>query len=261
VIPAWLVELRPAIDAELTRRLERAPGKLGEAMRYAVLGAGKRLRPALVIAACEAAGGAGADAMPAAAAVELLHAYTLIHDDLPALDDDDERRGRPTVHKVFGEGPAILAGDALLTAAFEAVAELREHGGAAASVLARRSGASELIGGQMDDLAMTGEPALAELEAIHAKKTGALFAAAAELGAIAAGNRAADREALARYGMAFGIAFQFADDRDDGDFPASAAARKQRTAELVAEAAAAASGYGALGARLVELATWIGARV
>ncbi|RMH39814.1 MAG: hypothetical protein D6689_15555 [Deltaproteobacteria bacterium] len=230
-------------------------------MRYATLGAGKRLRPAIVIAACEAAGGSRSDAMAPAAAVELLHAYTLVHDDLPALDDDDERRGRPTVHRAFDEALAILAGDALLTAAFGQLAELGDRAADAVRVLARRAGADELIAGQVDDLAASAEPSFDAIESIHRRKTGALFAAAAELGAIAARAGADARDALARWGMAFGVAFQFADDAADGDFPGTAKARTARAAELVAEAAALAERFGPRGAPLAELARWIGARV
>ncbi len=141
-----LARVRPLIDGELARRLGDGetslaadPGRLREAMRYATLGPGKRLRPALVIAACEACGGDVAGALPATAAIELLHTYTLVHDDLPCMDDDSERRGRPTAHVVFGEAIALLAGDGLLTAAFGALADLGHGCAAAASVLASRA--------------------------------------------------------------------------------------------------------------------------
>src|SRR5690606_26945257 len=143
---------------------------------------GKRLRPALLLAAADAFGGTVEGALPAAAAVELIHAYSLVHDDLPAMDDDALRRGQPTVHVAFGEATAILAGDGLLTLAFAALAELPERAGAAVAVLARRAGMGELLAGQALDLAAAAGPGpqtLAELEAIHAGKTGALFAAAA----------------------------------------------------------------------------------
>ncbi|MCA9676686.1 MAG: polyprenyl synthetase family protein, partial [Myxococcales bacterium] len=156
-VQAWLDRVRPRIDAELDRRLAvdaDDPGRLVEAMRYAVLGPGKRLRPALAIAACEAVGGTLDDALPVAAALELLHAYTLVHDDLPAMDDDDERRGRPTVHVAFGEAIAILAGDGLLTLAFGALADLGPRCAAAVEVLARRAGARWLLRGQAIDLAV-----------------------------------------------------------------------------------------------------------
>src|SRR6202007_1640559 len=128
------------------------PGRLCEAMHYAATGPGKRLRPAIVIAAAEACGGTREQAMPAACAIEMLHAYTLVHDDLPAMDDDDERRGRPTVHIAFGEAIAILAGDGLLTHAFGTLAEIGPGAAAAVSLLARRAGARELLAGQAIDL-------------------------------------------------------------------------------------------------------------
>ena len=241
------------------------PGRLVEAMRYAATGPGKRLRPALVIAACEACGGTAADALPAAAAIELLHAYTLVHDDLPAMDDDDERRGRPTVHVAFGEAIAILAGDGLLTQAFGCLAELGAGAAAAVATLAGRAGALELLHGQAMDLELVGRGAeagprdLAAVEELHARKTGALFAAAAELGAIAAGASADARARLGRYGLAFGVAFQHADDRDDGDLPELADAARGRIAELAAEAEAIARTLGPPGP-LVALAAWIGSR-
>ncbi len=265
-VRALLARVVPLVDGDLARRLAipaRDPGRLVEAMRYAATGAGKRLRPALVIAACEACGGTAADALPAATALELLHAYTLVHDDLPAMDDDDVRRGRPTVHVAFGEATAILAGDGLLTMAFGCLAELGAGASAAVATLAARAGALELLGGQALDLELVGRGAgpgdLASVEDLHARKTGALFAAAAELGAIAAGASAEARARLGRYGLAFGIAFQHADDRDDGDLPEHAAAAAGRIAELAAEAEAIARALGADGP-LVELASWIGSR-
>src|SRR5262249_52640360 len=157
-------------------------------------GPGKRLRPALVLAATEACHGARQAALPAAVAIEMVHAYTLVHDDLPAMDDDAIRRGRPTVHVAFGEAIAILAGDGLLTAASGGPAGPGPRAGEAVAGLARRAGARELLAGQAIDL--TAPPsALAERERMHAAKTGALFAAATELGAIAAGATMQFRDA------------------------------------------------------------------
>lgn len=243
--------------------LDSDPGRLREAMRYAALGPGKRLRPALALAACTAVGSGRETALPAAAAVELLHAYTLVHDDLPCMDDDDERRGRPTVHVAFGEATAVLVGDALLTEAFALLAELGPRAADAVTVLARRAGADELLAGQAYDLATVDRKhsmGFDEIEALHAAKTGALFSAAAELGGIAGGASAADRQALARYGMAIGIAFQHADDRDDGDFPEHGEAARLRMKELTEEAATLARGFGAAGQVLLAVADWIGAR-
>jgi geranylgeranyl pyrophosphate synthase len=228
-------------------------------MHYAATGPGKRLRPALVLAAAEACAGDRAAALPAAAAIEMLHAYTLVHDDLPAMDDDALRRGRPTVHVAFGEAIAILAGDGLLTAAFGTLAELGPRAAAAVAVLARRSGAAELLAGQAIDL--TAPPVtLAEIERMHAAKTGALFAAAAELGAIAAGAPPQTCAALGEYGLAIGIAFQHADDRDDAELVEYAAAASVRMRELCARARSLVAPLAPRAARLDELAAWIADR-
>jgi len=259
---AHLEAVRRAVDAELARRLAPPaddPGRLVEAMCYAATGPGKRLRPAVLVAAAEACGGTLARAMPAACAIEMLHAYTLVHDDLPAMDDDDERRGRPTVHVAFGEAIAILAGDGLLTAAFGALAELGPQAAAATAVLARRAGAHELLAGQAIDL--TAPPReLAGIERMHAGKTGALFAAAAELGGIAAGADPAACEALGRYGMAIGIAFQHADDRDDGELAEHAAAAAARMRVLGSEARELARRFGPRGEMLEAIAGWFVSR-
>ena len=226
---------RAAVEADLERLLDGGgddPGRLREAMRYAVLGGGKRLRPIMTFAACVAAGGDWPAARPAAAAIELLHAYTLVHDVLPAMDNDLMRRGKPTVHVAFGHAEAILVGDALLTAAFGALAPLGPPAGDAVAVLARRAGAGELLGGQARDISGVKPDSLESLERLHAAKTGALFAAAAELGAICAGAGAELRERLARFGLTYGIVFQHVDDRDDGDHPSLAAAAARRIAEL-----------------------------
>lgn len=259
---AYLEAARVAIDVELVRRLTppaEDPGRLVEAMGYAATGPGKRLRPAVLFAAAEACGGTRAAAMPAAAAIEMLHAYTLVHDDLPAMDDDDERRGRPTVHIAFGEAIAVLAGDGLLTAAFGALAELGAQAAPAVTVLARRAGAAELLAGQALDL-WGGASDLAGIERMHAAKTGALFAAAAELGAIAAGAPAATCAALGRYGMAIGIAFQHADDRDDAEMLEHAEAAAERMRVLCREARGIAAELGPRAQTLDAIAAWIGSR-
>jgi geranylgeranyl pyrophosphate synthase len=257
--PAFLEDARARVDAELARRLAGPaddPGRLWEAMRYAVLGGGKRIRPAVALAAAEAVGGGWEQALPAAAAVELLHAYTLVHDDLPAMDDDDMRRGKPTVHVAFGEAIAILVGDALLTEAFGALAALGTRCADAVAVLAERAGAPWLLAGQARDLA-GGVATREELERMHAGKTGALFAAAAELGGIAAGAGAAARASLSRYGMALGIAFQHADDLADGDQPAFADEARRRLGELAAEARLALAPFGGAARPLVALVEWV----
>jgi geranylgeranyl pyrophosphate synthase len=263
----FLDEVRRLIDRELDRRLAVElpaddPGRLVEAMHYAATGPGKRLRPAIVLAAADACGASRADAMPAAVAIEMLHAYTLVHDDLPAMDDDDLRRGRPTVHIAFGEAIAILAGDGLLTQAFAALAELGPRAASAVAVLARRAGARELLAGQAIDL--TAPPGalgdIAAVERLHAAKTGALFAAAAELGAIAAGASAEVCASLGRYGMAIGVAFQHADDRDDAELVELAEVAAGRMRALCREACDIARGLGPRGATLDAIATWIAGR-
>jgi geranylgeranyl pyrophosphate synthase len=262
-LAAYLEEVRALVDAELARRLvspDDDPGRLVEAMRYAATGPGKRLRPAVVFAAAHACGGARDLAMPAAIAIELLHAYTLVHDDLPAMDDDDERRGRPTVHVAFGEAIAILAGDGLLTQAFGTLAELGPHACQAVRVLAERAGARSLLAGQAIDLMESPPKNIAAIERLHAAKTGALFAAAAELGAIAASAPAETCAALGRYGMAIGIAFQHADDRDDREFVEHADAAANRIRTLADEALAIAAGHGPHGETLAAIARWFALR-
>ncbi len=214
-----------ALRLTLARYTSDAPAALSAAMGYSLLAPGKRLRPLLVALACEACGGTPEQALPAACAVEMVHTYSLVHDDLPAMDDDDLRRGLPTCHKKYGEALAILAGDALLTLAFEVVAAGYPPRTAAVSCveLAAGAGAVGMVGGQVLDLAAEGRieadrPAdsVAALEAIHRRKTGALFRAALRLGVHAArGERGADPDALAAaddYAAAFGLAFQVTDD-------------------------------------------------
>ncbi len=219
---AYLTLRRAEVDGALDALLPRVEGpaaRLVETMRYAVFGGGKRLRPVLAIAACEAFGGQLDDVLVPAAAVELIHTYSLVHDDLPAMDDDDLRRGRPTAHTAFGEAEAILAGDALLTLAFEWLATrpaglaLASRRAEAVAVIARGAGHSGMVGGQIADLAAEHKPPVeVALEWIHRHKTGALLSASVELGALHGGAAEEDREAMARYGEAVGLAFQIADD-------------------------------------------------
>lgn len=228
--------MAPLVDEILGRAIAHpaitghgCPAQLAEAMRYALLAPGKRLRPALVLMAGEACGispvsVAASVLHPAVAAVEMVHAYSLIHDDLPAMDDDDLRRGRPTVHIRYDEATAILAGDGLLTAAFSCLAEgvadetkLRP----CLSLLAMAAGSARLVGGQSDDLAAEADDAdlptdesgrLAHLESIHRRKTGALIAASLGLGGILAGADAMATTHLANYAEDLGLAFQVTDD-------------------------------------------------
>ena len=212
--------LGPRIDAALAARTDLGDGcptRLREAMRYSLLAPGKRLRPMLVLLAAEACGGAIEAAMPAACAVEMVHAYSLIHDDLPAMDDDDLRRGRPTNHRVFGEAVAVLAGDALLTEAFAVLSAdcglAAERRLAAIRELAVAAGAEGMVGGQTADILAEGAEAdPRRVESIHRRKTGALLRACVRIGAILAGADARALASLSAYGEAIGLAFQIADD-------------------------------------------------
>jgi geranylgeranyl diphosphate synthase type II len=254
-LEGWTGERRREVEAVLEARLPaRAagddPGRLVEAMRYSLLAPGKRLRPLLALAAAEAVnlGVAGEPILIAAASIELVHCYSLIHDDLPAMDDDDVRRGKPSNHKVYGEATAILAGDALLTLAFEWLAEAGERSGRprdfgrAVLALARGAGVSGMVRGQSRDLGEPPPGALDELERLHEEKTAALFRAAAEVGAAAAGAPPDLIEALGGFGRRFGVAFQHADDREDGDHGAHAEQARQRVPALLREAATALDG-------------------
>jgi geranylgeranyl diphosphate synthase type II len=213
---------RILVEDHLRRSLalgDGCPASLCEAMAYSLLAPGKRLRPLLVLLAAEACGGKDIDALPAASAVEMIHTYSLIHDDLPAMDDDDLRRGLPTSHKKFGEALAILAGDALLTLAFGVLAEGYAPATAAGCCreLAKAAGAAGMVGGQVEDLAWEKRGGgLSDLERLHARKTGALFRAALRLGLWSAqgerGVNPAQMEALDGYGRGFGLAFQITDD-------------------------------------------------
>jgi geranylgeranyl diphosphate synthase, type II len=201
--------------------LERCPGppKLGAALRYAALGPGKRLRPLLVLLTCEAVGGDWFHALPAAVAVECVHAFSLVHDDLPAMDDDDYRRGRLTTHRKYGEALGLLAGDALLAFAFEELAMLEGAGVPAPRVLdavrrlAHASGADDLVGGQALDMAAEGRRVrAADVEAIHTRKTGALMGACLALGSIAGGADPHTVTVLDDAGRLLGFVFQIHDD-------------------------------------------------
>jgi geranylgeranyl diphosphate synthase type II len=192
------------------------PDVLREAIRYSLLLPGKRLRPMLVMLAAEACGGTVETAVPAACAVEMIHTYSLIHDDLPSMDNDDARRGRPTCHKKFGEGVAILAGDALLALAFEVLAKdvtPSEVAAACCATLAQASGATALVGGQCDDIRLELASGSRELlESIHNRKTGGLFLASLRLGGLVVGASPSELEALREFGANLGLAFQITDD-------------------------------------------------
>jgi geranylgeranyl diphosphate synthase type II len=212
-----------ALDRFLTKE-KIAPSVIHKAMRYSIFAGGKRLRPFLCIGAAELCGGKEASVMPAACALEILHTYSLVHDDLPCMDDDDLRRGRPTNHKVFGEGMAVLAGDALLTFAFELLARNARVTGvkpanalAAVETLAREAGTLGMVGGQVADLESEDNRVAAKdrestLHFIHSRKTGALIRASLRIGAILTGASDKKIAALDRYGEEIGLAFQIADD-------------------------------------------------
>jgi geranylgeranyl diphosphate synthase type II len=298
IVAASLDRVKAFIEPRLAACLELSPEaapRLLESMRYALLAPGKRLRPALVLWAADACGGTWEAAAPAAAAVEMIHAYSLVHDDLPAMDDDDLRRGRPTCHRAFDEATAILCGDALQALAFETLARgmPAAAAGEACLSLAKAAGAEALVGGQEDDLAaergwiadLARAPAaeqVAWLERIHRRKTGALFSAALELGGLSAGATAAQRGALVAYGRAFGLAFQIADDILDAEgdeamlgkrvgkdadrgkltFPTIVGLEpsRQRAWALASEATAAVAALGQPAAELARLARWIVSR-
>jgi len=237
-LDVWLEAQRRAVESALDAYVptgNEAPRVVADAMRYPLLGGGKRLRPMLVLAAAEAVaerGGRHLDdaralALPAACAIELIHTYSLVHDDLPAMDNDTMRRGRPTTHVVFGDGMGILAGDALLTEAFLLLArepatargihehELNRRKLAVVAVVASAAGATGMVGGQALDLsAASGAASLdaAGLRDMHARKTGALIGASAVTGAIMAGGSDAEVEAISRYAAQLGLAFQIVDD-------------------------------------------------
>ncbi len=218
-VRAWLEDARLWAERVLERFVPPAdapPARLHEAMRHSLFGGGKRLRPAVVRLLCRAGGGTDEAAARPAAALEMVHTYSLVHDDLPCMDDDELRRGRPTCHVAFDEATAVLAGDALLTLAFEVVGGAEPGGAELAVILARAAGDRGMVGGQILDLTLEqGGEASADLAALadmHRRKTAALFRAAAEMGAVAAGADAAFRRRAGEYGEALGLLFQATDD-------------------------------------------------
>jgi geranylgeranyl diphosphate synthase type II len=288
-LAAYMAEGARAVDQALGRFLpaESAPPEtLHRAMRYSVFAGGKRLRPVLVIAGAEAVGGRPDDVMPTACAVEMIHTYSLIHDDLPAMDNDDFRRGVPTNHKVFGEALAILAGDALLTLAFRLLADnvpSASNGPRLRDVLveiADAAGSPGMVGGQVADIECEGKPADAEIvDYIHTHKTAALIRASIRAGAILSGATPAQLDALGVVGGALGLAFQIMDDildvtatteelgktagkdqaQQKATYPAvhGIEASRRRAQALVAEAHAALDPFGPRAARLRELGTFM----
>ena len=286
---AWSRDVQGRMETALSALLPSAaiaPSRLHDAMRYAVLGGGKRVRPMLAFAAGEAVGAAPERVLTAACAVELIHVYSLTHDDLPCMDDDDLRRGKPTCHREYDEATALLVGDALQSLAFEALARPGLHPDAAAQLemlqlLARASGSRGMAGGQAVDLESTGKTLeLAELEFMHIHKTGALIRAAVLLGALAGDRLDPEaREALERYAKAIGLAFQVMDDVLDAEghtatlgktagkdaaqgkatYLTLMTAREARdhARELTDTALAAITPFGARGSRLAAIARFV----
>ncbi|HIJ81943.1 MAG TPA: polyprenyl synthetase family protein [Desulfuromonadales bacterium] len=223
-LKSYLAEQCGHVDAALEHYLPResdVPHSVHKAMRYSVFAGGKRVRPIMMLAACQAVGGDVGRVLPAACAMEMIHTYSLIHDDLPAMDDDDFRRGNPTNHKVFGEAIAILAGDALLTEAFKLISDPRHSVGSDASArlaviheIATCAGSFGMVGGQVVDMESEGRPEidLPTVQYIHTHKTGALIKASVVSGALLGGADAKMLTAITRYGKAAGLAFQIADD-------------------------------------------------
>ena len=289
-LSAYLSERSRLVDHALDRFLPRAtakPATIHKAMRYSLFAGGKRMRPVLALAAAEACGETVEAALPAACAVECIHTYSLIHDDLPCMDDDDLRRGRPTNHKVFGEGVAVLAGDALLTIAFDILAQTAPRPGypVAAQIreLADAAGSARLIGGQVADLegegkALTGR----DLRYIHSSKTAALLATSIRLGAMSANATPAQLKGASDFGQALGLAFQVIDDILDvtqtteklgktagkdvkaikATFPAVYGLEKSRAEarKLTSRARSALDPFGAKGDRLRQMADYLLAR-
>jgi len=216
----YLERRRQMVEEALRAALPEEEGpeaRVVESMRYSLFAGGKRLRPILSLAAAEAVGGEPEDAVPVGCALEMIHTYSLIHDDLPAMDDDDLRRGKPTNHKVFGEAIAILAGDALLTEAFVLLSDYRallpERAVQIIQVVAKAASYRGMVGGQVVDMLSQNRPAdLETVQQMHSRKTAALIAAATEAGALAGKGAEAQVAAMARYGRSVGLAFQIADD-------------------------------------------------
>jgi geranylgeranyl diphosphate synthase type II len=232
------------IDRALDRYVPDRGDTLSRAMRYSLFSGGKRLRSVLLLAAGEAVGGRVRQLLPFACGVEMIHTYSLMHDDLPAMDDDDLRRGKPTAHRVFGEGAAILAGDALLTEAFgvmtartgkNAVPAARAI--AAVRAIARAAGMAGMVGGQVADLEAEGSAAsLATVRGIHRRKTGALIEAATMAGGLLAGAGPAALRALRQYGRSVGLAVQIADDLRDAEAPAAITGKIPRRDQALGKA-------------------------
>lgn len=278
--------LRCMVDEQLGKIVEEltpdCPQRLKEAIHYSLLAPGKRLRPLLVLLAAEAVGSEPQKALAAACAVEMIHCYSLIHDDLPAMDDDDLRRGRPTCHKQFDEGTAILAGDALQAMAFSTLATQLSPNrvGAAVYLLSWAAGPEGMVGGQMDDLWAEKNGGTAELlEAIHRRKTGAMIQVSVQLGALAGGATTQGLDSMRQYGEKIGFAFQIVDDLLDLESSPEAMGKKTgkdagrgkltypgfhgqeasriRASELIQEAVECVKPFGSSAEPLIDLAHFV----
>lgn len=277
---SWKDLIDQSLDHYLGERLD-CPARLKEAMRYSIFAGGKRLRPVLVLMAADACQGPIDVALPAACAVEMVHTYSLIHDDLPAMDDDELRRGRPTCHCQYDEATAILAGDGLLTLAFDVLSEMSPASVGLQCVreLAHAAGAAGMVGGQMDDLHRESEGGIQWLESLHRRKTGALLTCSLRMGATVAGASSLQLEQLTQYGLNIGLAFQIADDlldvegdvekvgkqvnKDDAagklTYPGLLGIEesRRRARELTASARECLTAFGAAAGRLAALADYI----
>lgn len=264
----YLQRRQQLINRAMDRTLPSARGEaagIHRAMRYSVLGEGKRIRPILALAACEAVGGKVSAALHAACALEMIHAYSLVHDDLPAMDDDDFRRGRPSCHKKFGEAMGILTGDALLTYAFEMLCRGNHGSGVHLQVIrevARAIGTQGMIGGQVADVraGTTGKASARQLESINARKTGALIGCSVRVGGLLGGATPAQVRALSAYGQRIGRVFQLVDDLLDSDGLARRSGReavRRRAEHLTREGVAALAPLGRRAQPLRLLAQFI----
>ncbi len=268
-LASFLEETRLWTESELERFVPEArttPPKLFEALRYALFGGGKRLRPAVCRMVCAELGGEPNAAARPAVALELIHTYSLVHDDLPCMDDDALRRGRPTVHVAYDEATAVLVGDALQALAFEVLAGAETAAAELVAALARAAGGEGMVGGQVLDLALSSEASLFALRDMHRRKTAALFGAAAEMGALVAGVTGTKLAMAREYGLALGQCFQATDDLLDvtgdaatlGKTPGKDAALERNTLVTSLGLEAARGEAEALGARACEAADLLG---
>ncbi len=251
-----------ALDGYLPSEKEE-PVIINRAMRYSVFSGGKRIRPILAIETCRACGGREKDAMPAACAIELVHTYSLVHDDLPAMDDDDLRRGKPACHKVFGDANAILTGDALQASAFEIISKEMDSkiGIKVIRELSRAIGAKGMVGGQARDLEYKGKAKKTKtLNNINRLKTAKLFEASAKIGAMAAGAKPGEVRLMADFGVSLGMAFQIVDDiLDKGDYTTIFGMRKARkdALDFIEKAKKGIKKIGKKGYRLAAIADYV----